>query len=149
MSMLACEKVEIKEDGDKNGQHFHKFSCVVGECEHCPKWKDVTNQLKQESDVTIVYNVWSRHGSCPVHKDRAIGKCADGKVGCLLCDSISPKEKDRSKAKFKLKHLRIQKMETMAEFMKEGETYHTHANKMLYHTCLIQILGSRLLVDIF
>ena len=92
-----------------------------------------------------MYNLWGRHGSCSVQKERVIGKCAGNKVRCLLCDIMTPEEKDKIKAKFKLKYLRIQNMETMAEFMKEGGTYHTHSKKILYHTFLIVMLGSRVL----
>ena len=54
-------------------------------------------------------------------------------------------ERDAQKAKIKWKYLRVQKTESMKDFMKEGETYHIHMKSMLYHTFLIVMLGSRVL----
>ena len=139
----ACEKVEINKEGEEKGRLFHKFLCVMGECKNCPKWEDITNLLERESEVPIRYNVWARHGSCSVHKERAIGPCSNDAVGCLLCDPMDQAERDKQKANFKWKYLRVQKTELMKDFMKEGGTYHTHMKAMLYPTFLIVMLGSR------
>ena len=113
----ACEKVEINEEGEDKGRLFHTFLCVMGECKNCPKWEDITNILKRESEVPIRYNVWARHGSCSLHNERAIDVCADNKVGCLLCEAMDKDEKEKKKAKFKLKYLRVQRLELMKDFM--------------------------------
>ena len=117
----------------------------MGECKQCPKWEDITNLLERESDVPIRYNVWARHGSCSVHKERAVGLCSDNAVGCLLCDAMDQAERDKQKAKFKWKYLRVQKIELMKDFMKEGGTYHIHMKSILYYTFLIVMLGSLVL----
>ena len=105
----ACEKVEINKEGEEKGGLFHKFLCVMGECKNCPKWEDITNLLKRESEVPIRYNVWARHGSCSVHKERSICPCSNDAVGCLLCDAMDQAERDKQKANFKWKYLRVQK----------------------------------------
>ena len=47
----------MKEEGEEAGRYFNRFSCVMGECDHCPKWNSIVPKIERESDIAIRYSV--------------------------------------------------------------------------------------------
>ena len=40
-AQIACPKIKVNLNGnEEEGEYFHKFGCVMGACNACPKWSD-------------------------------------------------------------------------------------------------------------
>jgi hypothetical protein len=66
-SQLACPKVEVKEED--TGRCFHRFSCVLGKCGDCPKWKTIIPRTEWNCCIPIRYAIYSSYNTCSVHKE--------------------------------------------------------------------------------
>jgi hypothetical protein len=57
VAKLACPKVELAIDvnNDNIVRCFHKFGCVMGECNECPKWSILISAKELECTDYIKY----------------------------------------------------------------------------------------------
>ena len=51
VTALACPMVDIKNDNDVRS--FHKFGCVMGQCDQCPKWNTIIPALEMQCSEPI------------------------------------------------------------------------------------------------
>jgi hypothetical protein len=132
---LSCPKIYIQlNENEDDGKYFHKFGCVMGECNDCPKWNDLIMDIEKKCTDPIRYCVFGAYYKCIIHGQTHM-QCNKGNTHyCSACDPAS-------QSSIQKKYIRMMKSEPMNEFIKEGGTYHTYIQSMLYHTFLVVMLG--------
>jgi len=94
---LACDKIEVKEEGEAEGRQFHRFKCVLGECNDCPTWTSIIPKVERECTIPIRYSVYSGYHTCshPQHKEHYIAIGEKNKRYCTKCDEMSEEDFDK------------------------------------------------------
>jgi hypothetical protein len=117
---------------------FIKVGCVMGGCNDCPKWNDLIMDIEKKCSDPIRYCVFGAYYKCIIHGQTHIQCNKVNTQYCLACDPAN-------QSSIQKKYIRMMKSEPMNEFIKEGGTYHTYIQSMLYHTFLVVMLGSTVL----
>jgi hypothetical protein len=89
----------------------------------------------------ICYCVFGAYYICIVHGQTNIEYNKSNKAYYLACAF----DNGVTKSTIRKKYIRMMKSEPINEFIKQGGTYHTNIQAMLYHTFLVVILGSSVL----
>ena len=149
-AQLACPKVELAIDGNDDSivRCFHKFGCVMGECNACPKWHSLIPAEERECTDYIKYCIYGCYSQCSLHGQRFIGVNAMNIEYCMECERrpiTAEEQHGRKIPRMQKKYIRQEKTEPMNEFMALGGTYHKHITAMLYHSFLVVMLGSTVL----
>ena len=140
VAALACPMVDI--ENDDGVRSFHKFGCVMGQCDQCPTWNTTIPALEMQCSEPIRYCIYGSYHECKKHGQSHMSIGGSNKPYCLVCnldDAVVPLKY------IKKNYIRMMKSEPMNEFIKEGGTYATYSRAMLYHTFLVVMLGSPVL----
>ena len=101
---IMCPNVE--------GFDVPHLSCILGECENCPKYKYLREEEALSENATpIKFHVYQKFAKCTFH-----GLLAKGSKSCLECDELPER---KTKGKFSLrKHLACLQMQ-LREFFED------------------------------
>ncbi len=141
-AQIACPKIKVNLYGNEDaGKYFHKFGCVMGECNECPKWSDHISDMGMNCTNPMCYCVFGAFYKCILHGQTNIEYNKSNKAYCLACKF----DNGATKSTIRNKYICMMKSEPMNEFIKQGGTYHTNIQTMLYHTFLVVMLGLTML----
>ena len=150
VAKLACPKVEsaIDVNDDNIIRCFHKFGCVIGKCDECPKWSTLIPAEELECTDYIKYCINGCYSQCSQHGQTFLCVNAMNAEYCMECEhtQITVQQVGRNIPCMQKKYIRQEETEPINEFMALGGMYHKHIKAMLYHSFLVVMLGSTVLV---
>ena len=127
---LPVQRLKVNLNGeDDQGKYFHKFGCVMGECNECPKWSDHVSDMELNCSDPIRYCVFAAYYKCTVHGQTHIEYNERNAAYCLECVF----ENGATKSTIRKKYIRMMKSELMKDFIKGRNILYLHQSNVISH----------------